>query len=71
MINVAVTEFLEGRLEFEVNGQGFHSSRDAHTGETLENEKRSGPDATHGRGKGERHPEADNLEISLSVSVGS
>jgi DNA-directed RNA polymerase subunit K/omega len=70
LINVALTEFLEGRLGFEVNGQRFHSSRDAHTGETLENEKRSGPGATRGRGKGERHPEVDNLEISSTVSVG-
>jgi DNA-directed RNA polymerase subunit K/omega len=70
LINVAVTEFLEGRLEFEVNGQRFHSSRDAHTGETVENEKRSGPGATRGRGKGKRHPEVDDLEISLTVPVG-
>jgi DNA-directed RNA polymerase subunit K/omega len=52
LINVAVTEFLEGRLEFEVTGQGFPSSRDAHTGETVENRRRSGPGATRGRGKG-------------------
>jgi len=70
LINVALTEFLEGRLEFEVNGQRFHSSRDAHTGETAENEKGSGPGATRGRGKGKLHAEVDDLEISLTVPVG-
>jgi len=70
LINVALTEFLEGRLEFEVNGQRLHSSRDAHTGETVENEKGSGPGATRGRGKGKLHAEVDDLEISLTVPVG-
>jgi len=70
LINVALTEFLEGRLEFEVNGQRSDSSRDAHTGETGENEKGSGPGATRGRGKGKLHAEVDDLEISLTVPVG-
>ena len=70
LINVALTEFLGGRLEFEVNGQRLHSSRDAHTGETVENEKGSGPGATRGRGKGKLHAEVGDLEISLTVPVG-
>jgi hypothetical protein len=70
LINVALTEFLGGRLEFEVNGQRLHSSRDAHTGETVENEKGSGPGATRGRGKGKRHAEVDDLELSSTVPVG-
>jgi DNA-directed RNA polymerase subunit K/omega len=70
LINVALTEFLGGRLEFEVNGQRLHSSRDAHTGETVENEKGSGPGATRGRGKGKLHAVVDDLEISLTVPVG-
>jgi hypothetical protein len=53
-----------------VNGQRFHSSRDAHTGEMAENEKRSGPGTTRGRGKGKLHPEVDDLETSLTVPVG-
>jgi DNA-directed RNA polymerase subunit K/omega len=71
LINVALTEFLEGRLDFEVNGQRLHSSCDAHTGEMVENEKGSGPGATRGRGKGKLHAEVDDLEISLTVPVGA
>jgi DNA-directed RNA polymerase subunit K/omega len=70
LINVAATEFLEGRLLFEVNGQRVHSSRDARTAETVENEKGSGPGTTRGRGKGKLHPEVDDLETSLTVPVG-
>jgi len=50
LIKVAMTEFLEGRLLFEVNGQRVNSSRDARTAETVENEKRSAPHATRVRG---------------------
>jgi len=70
LINVAVTEFLEGWLVFEVNGQRLHSSRDAQTAETVENEERSAPHATRERGKGKLHAEADHLEISSTVPVG-
>jgi DNA-directed RNA polymerase subunit K/omega len=70
LIYVAVTEFLEGRLLFEVNGQRVHSSRNAQTAETVENEERSAPHATRVRGKGKLHPEADHLEISSTVPVG-
>jgi DNA-directed RNA polymerase subunit K/omega len=70
LVNVAVTEFLEGRLLFEVNGQRVHSSRDAQTAETGENEERSAPQATRVRDKGKLHPEADHLEISSTVPVG-
>ena len=70
LINVAVTEFLEGRLLFEVNGQSVHSSRDAQTAETVENEKRSAPHATRVRGKGKLDAQVDRLEISWTVPVG-
>ena len=70
LINVALTEFLEGRLEFEVNGQRVHSSRDARTAETVENEERSAPHGTRERGKGKLHPEAADMEISATVPVG-
>ena len=64
LINVAMTEFLEGRLEFEVNGRRLRSSGDVQTTERLENEKRLGPDGTRERGKGKLHPQAEDLEIS-------
>jgi DNA-directed RNA polymerase subunit K/omega len=70
LINVAVAEFLEGRLPFEVNGQRVLSSRDTQTAETVENEERSAPQATRVRGKGKLHAEADHLEISSTVPVG-
>jgi DNA-directed RNA polymerase subunit K/omega len=70
LIKVAVTEFLEGRLLFEVNGQRVNSSRDARTAETVENEKRSAPHATRVRGKGKLDAQVDHLEISWTVPVG-
>ena len=70
LINVAMTEFLEGRLVFEVNGQRVHSSRDAQTAETVENEKRSGPGATRQRGGRKRQPVPEDSRFASAVRDG-
>ena len=43
LISVAVTEFLEGRLRYEVNGQRLQSACDAQAAGALENEKTHNP----------------------------
>lgn len=63
LINVAVTEFLEGRLRYEVNGQRLQSAWDAPAAGALEKKKHSRPGRIRERGKGKLHPEADDLEI--------